>query len=554
MKKIVIIGGVAGGASAAVRLRRLDEQAEIVMFEKDAYISYANCGLPYYIGGSIQERSKLLVQTPEMMKSRFNIDVRVNSEVIKVDPERKIVLVRRNGKEEYEESFDYLILAPGARPIRPKIEGIDHPRIVSLRNIPDTDRLKQIVDQDGIRNVTVVGGGFIGVEMAEVLTERGLSVTLVEAAPHILSPFDADMVTIAEEEMQKHGVRLILGDSVTAFTEAGEGLRVQLKSGGSQEADLVILAIGVTPETGFLRESGIKLGPRGHILVNEHLQTNCKDIYAVGDAIEVTDFVSGRQTTIPLAGPANKQGRIAADHICGLPSTYKGSQGTSILKIFGLTAAGTGNNERILKMNGVPFQTAVVHPNSHAGYYPGASSITLKLLFNAEGKILGAQAYGREGVDKRIDVIATVMRLKGSVYDLTELELSYAPPYSSAKDPVNMLGYVAENALSGLSPIVSLEDVHLRDTEAMVLLDVRSRTEFDAGHIPGAVYIPVDELRGRLNELNPAKPLMVYCQVGYRGNVATRILRQHGYNAANLTGGYKSFEIASFRPSARSKK
>lgn len=551
MSKIVIVGGVAGGASAAVRLRRLDERAEIIMIERDAYISYANCGLPYYIGGSIQERSKLLVQTPEMMKQRFSIDVRVNSEVMKVDSEKKTVIVRR-GEELYEESYDYLILSPGAKPIRPPIEGIQHGKILSLRNIPDTDRLKQLVDTDVVRNVTVVGGGFIGVEMAEVLTERGLNVTLVEAAPHILPPFDGDMVTIAEAEMQQHGVRLILNDSVAAFREAeANSLSVMLKSGSSHQADLVVLAIGVTPETGFLRDSGIELGPKGHIVVNEHLQTNLEGVYAVGDAIEVKDFVSGRAAAIPLAGPANKQGRIAADHICGLPSSYKGSQGTSILKIFDLTAAGTGNNERILKMNGVDYQSVVVHPNSHAGYYPGASTITLKLLFDRSGVILGAQAFGREGVDKRIDVIATVMRLKGTVYDLTELELSYAPPYSSAKDPVNMAGFVAENALRGLSPILSLEDIRLRDTDTTVLLDVRSLKEFDNGHIPGAVHIPVDELRSRLEELDRTKKLMVYCQVGYRGNVATRILLQNGFDAANVTGGYKSYEIASFRPDAK---
>lgn len=549
--KVVIIGGVAGGASAATRLRRLDEEADIVILEKDSYISYANCGLPYYIGGTIQERSKLLLQTPEMMNRRFNIDVRINNEAVGVDPVRKVVHVRRNGSDEtYEESYDYLILSPGAKPVKPPIEGINDPRILTLRNVPDTDRLKQMVDELGDkRDVTVVGGGFIGIEMVEALTERGMNVTLVEGAPHILAPFDSDMVKIAERAMQQHGVRLLLGDSVASFRETeSKRLEVVLQSGSSHQADLIVLAIGVAPATQFIRDAGIELGPKGHIIVNEQLQTSDEHIYAVGDAIEVVDFISGRKTAVPLAGPANRQGRLVANHICGWPASYTGSQGTSIIKIFDLTVAGTGNNERTLKAHGVKYHVAVVHPNSHAGYYPGATSLTLKLLFDDSGTILGAQAIGKEGADKRIDVIATVIRLKGNVSDLVDLELSYAPPYNSAKDPVHMIGFVAENALRGLSPLTSLEEIQNRDVADTILLDVRSLKEFQAGHIPGAMHIPVDELRERLHELDRSKAVMVYCQVGYRGYTASRILLQKGYHAMNLTGGYKSYEANLFRP------
>lgn len=549
-KKVIIIGGVAGGASAATRLRRLDEEAQIIILEKDAYISYANCGLPYYIGNTIQERSKLLVQTPEMMRMRFNIDVRVNNEAIRIDPTRKVVTIQRDNAETYEESYDYLILSPGASPVRPPIDGIDHPYVRTLRNIPDTDSLKQLVDDLGSkRDVTVVGGGFIGIEMAEVLTERGLHVTLVEAASHLLKQFDSEMVKIVEQEMQERGVRLLLGESVSAFKETDkESLEVVLKSGTSYNADLVVLAIGVAPATEFLTTSGLTIGSQGHIVVNEHLQTNFDSIYAVGDAIEVVDFVSGRKTAIPLAGPANKQGRIVADHISGIQASYKGSQGTSILKVFGLTAASTGINERTLKLNETPYKSAIVHPNSHAGYYPGSTPLTLKLLFDESGIILGAQAIGKEGVDKRIDVIATVMRLGGRISDLVELELSYAPPYSSAKDPINMVGFVAENAINNLSPLITVKEIRSRNLESTMLLDVRSKEEFNNGHIPGAVHIPVDELRARLNELDVTKKLLVYCQVGYRGYTATRILLQNGYHATNLTGGFKSYEIDSFKP------
>ena len=539
-KKIVIVGGVAGGASVAARLRRLDEQAEIILLERDEYISFANCGLPYYIGETIKNRDKLLVQTPEAMRARFEIDVRVYSEVTGIFPDRKTITVNSKDRGQYEETYDYLVLSPGAKPIRPNIPGINSGRILTLRNIPDTDRIKAFVDQDNTRRAVVIGGGFIGVEMAENLKERGLEVSLVEATPHILPPFDGDMAVLVERELKDSGVQLFLGDGVTGFEEKSDEITVTLQSGKIVTTDLVILAIGVAPETSFLSGSGIALGSRGHILVNEQLETSQKDIYAVGDAIEVVDFVSGQGTAIPLAGPANKQGRIAADNIAGLASCFKGSQGTSILKVFSLTAAATGNNERTLKRLGTPYHVAIVHPNSHATYYPGAVPLTIKLLFNDEGQIFGAQAIGLDGIDKRIDVIATVMRLKGTVEDLTELELAYAPPYSSAKDPVNMVGFVAQNILSGLCSVFTYEQLAAFDVEKSILLDVRTEIEFANGHLPQAINIPVDELRQRLSELDKNKLILAYCQVGLRGYIASRILSQHGFCVKNMTGGYKS--------------
>jgi NADPH-dependent 2,4-dienoyl-CoA reductase/sulfur reductase-like enzyme/peroxiredoxin family protein/TusA-related sulfurtransferase/rhodanese-related sulfurtransferase len=539
-KKVLIVGGVAGGASAAARLRRLDENAEIVMFERDEYISFANCGLPYYIGESIKERSKLLVQTPEAMKARFDIDVRINSEVIKVDSTRKKVTVNSKKKGIYEEDYDYLILSPGAKALRPNIPGIESNRIFTLRNIPDTDKIKAYVDQKGITSAIVIGGGFVGVEMAENLRERGLSISLVEAAPHILAPFDEDMVVIAEQELAENGVNLILGDGVKAFRDIDHRVEVTLNSDNILIADLVILAIGVSPDTSFLKDSGIEFGPRGHILVNDRMQTNIKSIYAVGDAIEVVDFVTKQKTAIPLAGPANKQGRIAADNVAGLTSSFKGSQGTSIIKVFGLTAASTGANERTLKRANQNYRSITIHPISHASYYPGAVPMTLKLLFNDEGKVLGAQGVGYAGVDKRIDVIATVIRLGGSVEDLAELELSYAPPFSSAKDPVNMAGFVASNVLEGRSHIVTWSEVKAMNSEDYILVDVRSEEEYNIGHVEGAINIPVDSLRDRMSELDRSKTIVEYCQVGLRGYIADRILSQNGYRVINVTGGYKT--------------
>ncbi|CAM4411003.1 FAD-dependent oxidoreductase [Paenibacillus phoenicis] len=547
-KKVIIVGGVAGGASAAARLRRLDEEAHIIMFERDPYISFANCGLPYYIGDSIKERSKLLVQTPEAMQRRFNIDVRTESEVIGIDPATKTVLVRSKERGEYRESYDALILSPGAKPIRPNLPGINSSRIHTLRNIPDTDRLKQRVVDEHAGSAIVIGGGFIGVEMAENLREIGLEVTLIEGGPQILAPFDPEMAGVLAKELENHGVKLRLSQTVTSFTEQGNRITVHTSDGRESTADFVVLAIGVKPDTAFLKDTGIELGPRGHILVNDKLETSIPDIYAVGDAVEVVDFVNGSKTAIPLAGPANKQGRIAADNVCGLGTTYKGSQGTSIIKVFGLTGAATGNNEKTLQRMGIPYHVTVVHPNSHASYYPGATPLSIKLLFQPDGTVLGAQAVGYDGVDKRIDDIATVIRFRGTVADLAELELAYAPPYSSAKDPVNMAAYTAENILSERVRVFVPQDLATRDEQTTMLVDVRSELEHANGHIPGSLLIPVDELRDRLNELDPNKEIWVYCQVGLRGYTASRILQQKGYKVRNLTGGYKLYQMANYQP------
>ncbi len=540
-KKVLIVGGVAGGASAAARLRRLDEDAQIIMFERDAHISFANCGLPYYIGGSIEDRSKLLVQTPEAMYARYNIDVRTHSEVISIDPTNKTVQVQSKDRGIYDESYDYVILSPGAKPIRPALPGITSDKIHVLRNIADTDRIKQHVSKAGIRSAVVIGGGFIGVEMAENLHELGLNITLVEAGAQILAPFDAEMAGMLSKELASKGVKLILGDSVQSFLDNEMHIDVNLSSGAVVQTDIVILAIGVSPDTAFLRSSGLELGPRGHIIVNDQLETNLGQVYAVGDAIEVVDYVNGQKTAIPLAGPANKQGRIAADNICGLKTSYKGTQGTSIIKVFGITAAATGNNEKSLQRLNIPYHAIYVHPGSHAGYYPGAVSMSIKLLFHEDGTILGAQIVGVDGVDKRIDDIATVIHFKGTVTDLTELELAYAPPYSSAKDPVNMAGYTAENVLLGRVDVIAPPDLLSRDQSTTQLLDVRSETEHNNGHIPGSMLIPVDELRGRLDELDPSQEVWVYCQVGLRGYTASQILRQKGFKVRNLTGGYKTY-------------
>lgn len=550
-KKVLIVGGVAGGASTAARLRRLDENAEIIIFERDEYISFANCGLPYYIGETIKEREKLLVQTPESMKNRFNIDVRINSEVIDIDADKKMVKVQSKSKGIYEENYDYLVLSPGAKAIRPDIEGINSDKIFTLRNIPDTDSIKALVDKKAAQTAAaavVIGGGYVGVEMAENLKHRGLNVTLVEAAPHILAPFDTDIIVSAEKELEDNDIHLVLNDGVKSFKDIEEKVEVILNSNKKLTVDFAVLAIGVTPDTGFIKGSGISLGTRGHIIVNDRMQTNIENIYAVGDAIEVIDFVNKQNTAVPLAGPANKQGRIAANNIAGLNSTYKGTQGTSVIKVFELTAACTGNNERTLKRLNIPYKVIHVHPVSHASYYPDAHPLTLKLIFNEEGKIFGAQAIGYEGVDKRIDVIATVIRLGGTVSDLTELELCYAPPFSSAKDPVNMAGFVAENVISKKMDVITPEEFTNVIDENAALLDVRSELEYNNGHIEGALNIPVDDLRKRLNELDKNKEIVEYCQVGLRGYIASRILSQNGFKVKNVTGGYKSLSMLKFKP------
>lgn len=541
-KKVIIVGGVAGGASAATRLRRLDEHAEIILFERGEFVSFANCGLPYYIGDVITERDKLLVQTPEALYRRFGIDVRTFSEVVSVQTADKTVTIRSKDRGTYTENYDALILSPGAKPMQPPIPGLDTAKhVYTLRNIPDMDNIKARVSNGRVRHAAVIGGGFIGVEMAENLRELGLDVTLIEAMPQIMAPLDQEMAYILEQEMRKHGVALKLGKPVTAFRNEDNQVTVQLGEEEAVTADLVILAIGVQPDTGFLRDSGIALGPRGHILVDEHLRTNAQDVYAVGDAVETTDYVTGSPAAIPLAGPANKQGRIAANQIAGMRGVYKGTQGTSIIKVFDLVGAATGLNERRLKQSGIEYRTVTVHPGSHAGYYPGATQMTLKLLFGLDGRVLGAQAVGADGVDKRIDVIATVIRLRGSVSDLTELELAYAPPFSSAKDPVNMAGYLAENVLGGLTEVISTELLDQLDPEQVMLVDVRNPSECSGGMIPGAVNIPLDDIRDRLDEFDPEKEIWVYCQVGLRGYLASRILAQRGFKVKNLTGGWRSY-------------
>lgn len=547
-KKIVIVGGVAGGASAAARLRRLDESAHIILVERGSYISYANCGLPYYIGGVITDRSRLMVQTPEAMRQRFNLDIRTDSEVISIDSDRKIVHIHSKERGSYEESYDQVILSPGARPLKPQLPGIDSPRIHTLRSIPDTDRIRQMITEEGISSAIVIGGGFIGVEMAENLREAGLAVKLVEGGSQLLSPLDSEMAGILAKKMEQRGVELLMSRKVQSFRDAVDGIEVHMADGSFVQGDMVLLAIGVTPDTDFLRESRIQLGPRGHILVNERLETSLEDVYAVGDAVAVKDYVNGAITAVPLAGPANKQGRIAADNICGLNRAYAGSQGTSILKVFDMTAASTGNNEKTLIREGIPYHVIYVHPSSHATYYPGAKPMTIKLLFNDEGIILGAQAVGYDGVDKRMDALATVIRMRGTVTDLTELELAYAPPYSSAKDPVNMAGYTADNVLMGLVDVFVPQELQGRDPEYTILVDVRTALEHNNGHIPGSILIPVDELRERLQELDREKEIWVYCQVGLRGYTASRILRQLGYKVRNLTGGYKSYQMFMYQP------
>lgn len=547
-KKVLIIGGVAGGATAATRLRRLDEEAEIIMFERGEYVSYANCGLPYYIGGHIKERDKLLINTADDIANKYNIDIRVFSEVTAINTIEKKVTVKKSDGDVYEESYDYIILSPGAKPIKPNIPGINSDKIFSLRTVPDTDKIKEYVDNKNPKSAIVIGGGFIGVEVAENLIERKLDVTLVEAVPHILAPFDSDTVVIAEKEMEQNGVKLILGDGVKSFEEQEDSIEVTLNSGKKLSADMVLLSIGVSPDTGFLKDSDINLGPKGHIVVNDKMETNIEGIYAVGDAIEIVDYITKKVSAIPLAGPANKQGRIAADNITGIPTKYKGTQGTSILKIFDLVAGSTGANEKTLQRNNIEYKTVTIHPNSHGEYYPGALPITIKLIFNDEGKVLGAQVLGYEGVDKRVDVIASVIGMNGTITDLTELELAYAPPYSSAKDPVNMAGYIAENVLKDMAELINVEDLDKLDKDNTVLLDISTPTEYDTGHIEGAISIPLEELRDRAGELDKEKEIITYCHVGQRGYIAGRILKQKGFKVKSLSGGYKSYIQQSFKP------
>lgn len=549
-KKVLIVGGVAGGASTAARLRRLDESAEIIMFERDEHISFANCGLPYYLGGVIKERNSLFVGSPQKMKNEFNIDVRIFSEVTQVDPASKTITVKSRDRGVYQESYDCLVLSPGAKPLRPPIPGLDHPKILTLRNVADTDALKKSLDQSETRRVVVIGGGFIGVEMAENLRHKGLAVTLVEAVEHILAPFDPDMAVFLEKEMEDHGVRLILGDGVKAFHELeNHALRVELASGLEVETDLVVLAIGVAPDTAFLKDSGLELGPRGHLVVNKHLQTSDPSVYAVGDAVEISDFILGHKTAIPLAGPANLQGRIAADNLAGLETTYQGAIGSSIIKIFALTAAATGHNERSLKRLGhTNYKVAYAHPADHATYYPGATNLALKLIYDQDGRILGAQGLGHQGVDKRIDVLATAIKLGGRVSDLVDLELCYAPPYSSAKDPVNVVAYVAENTLANIFTPITYQEFQALDRSNLTLLDVRFEPEYNLGHLPGAINIPLEQIRERFSELDREKTIVIYCKIGRRSYMAARILSHHGFKTLSIHGGYATIGLQNFKP------
>ena len=543
--KIIIVGGVAGGASAAARARRLCESAEIILIERGPDVSFANCGLPYFIGGKITERDKLLVVTSERLQQRMQLDVRIRSSVESIDRAAKTVRIRNLASgEEYEESYDKIILSPGAAPLRPPIPGIDLPGIFTLRNLQDMDRIKGQVEQ-GVKRAVVVGAGFIGLELVENLIALGVQTTLVELQDQVLPPLDKEMTAPLAEALAKQGVDLRLGDSAEAFEESAEGIDVRLKSGDRIPAQLVALGIGVRPENKLAVDAGLETGPRGGIRVDDRMQTADPDIYAVGDAIEVTDFVLNTATQVPLAGPANRQGRIAADNVCGRDSRYRGTQGTAILGLFGNTAAMTGASEKVLRRSEHPYRAIYVHPADHASYYPGSEQMSLKLLFDPQsGAILGAQGVGGPGVDKRIDVIAVAIQAEMTVYDLEELELAYAPQFGSAKDPVNMAGFVAAGLLRGDHPQMDIGSyLALSPKERPLLLDVRTEAEFNAGHIPGAINIPLDSLRDRLAEVPLTESVAAYCQVGQRGYFATRILLQHGRRAMNISGGYKTYKM-----------
>ncbi|MDR7857694.1 FAD-dependent oxidoreductase [Tissierella sp.] len=546
-KKIAIIGGVAGGASALARLRRLDEDAEIVLFERGEYVSFANCGLPYYIGGTIENRDSLLVQTPEGIMERFNVDVRIKSEVTKIIKEDKKVLVKNlQNNETYEETYDYLILSPGSTPLKPPIPGIESPNIFSLWNIPDTDTIKSYIDEKKPKTAIVVGGGFIGLEMAENLHELGLKVSIVEMLDQVMAPIDYEMAQIVHEHLKLKGVDLRLKDGVSKFEYKDGVTTITLQSGATVEGDMIILSIGIRPNGELAKEAGLEVNQRGGVVVDRYLRTDDDFIYAIGDVIEVKDYVNKNQTMIPLAGPANKQGRIVANNILGEKNEYKGTQGTSIAKVFDIAVASTGTNEKTLNRLGKEYKKdyliSVIHANSNAGYYPGALPMTIKLIFDLEGKVLGSQIVGYEGVDKRIDVIATAIRFGGSVADLAELELAYAPPYSSAKDPVNMIGFVAENQLKKKVDVILWRELQDLDMEDNIILDVREEEELQIGCIEGAINIPLGQLRERLGELDKSKSYVLYCAVGLRGYIATRILSQNGFQAKNLAGGFTTYK------------
>ncbi len=539
-KKLLVVGGVAGGASSAARARRLDENAEIILFERGPDISFANCGLPYHIGGTIADREKLLVTTPEIMQRKYNFDVRTQTEVMSIDREKKTVVAKNlQTGEEYTESYDALVLSPGAAPMRPPIPGIDNPYVLTLRNLQDMD---QIIERlDGKKSAAVIGGGFIGLEVAEALRELGISTTLIELAPQVMGPADPEMATPLHQEIRLFGVDLRLETSVTEFQESDDGVTLILSDGKSLTVDTTILAIGVKPENTLAVEAGLEIGSTGGIKTDAHMKTSDDSIYAVGDAVEITDYVTRQPALIPLAGPANRQGRIAADNIFGRDSIYKDTQGTSICKVFNMAIGMTGLSEKMAKRTNTPYEKIYVHPASHASYYPGSHPISFKLLFDPEsGKVLGAQAVGADGVDKRIDVIAVAIRAGLTVEDLSEMELSYAPPFGSAKDVINYAGFVAGNVLSGDAKIYHVEEA-LKPRDDQKLIDVRNEEEIESGTIPGAKNIPLPKLRDQLDQLSKEKEYLIFCQVGLRGYLACRILNQNGFKCRNLVGGYKTY-------------
>lgn len=543
--KVVIVGGVAGGATAAARIRRLDEQAEIIVFERSGYISYANCGLPYYIGDTITDPEALTLQTPESFFSRFQITMKVRHEVTAIHAERNVVSVKNlETGAEFEERYDKLLLSPGAKPSLPLVPGTDIDRLFTLRTVEDTFRIKNYINKKNPRSVILAGGGFISLELAENLRHLGMDVTIIQRPKQLMNPFDEDMASFIHSEMRSHGIRLLLGHTVEGFEETENGVRVLLKEEAPLSADMAVLAIGVSPDTRLAEMAGLKLGIKNSIIVNERMETSVPNIFAVGDAVQVKHFVSGEDSLISLAGPANKQGRIAADNICGKDSRYSGSQGSSIIKVFNMTAAVTGLNEKSAKKAGLSVDKVILSPMSHAGYYPGGKVMTMKVVFEKETyRLLGAQIVGYEGVDKRIDVLSTAIRAGMKATDLNELDLAYAPPYSSAKDPVNMAGFMIENIASGQLKQFHLEDINDLPLDGSVtLLDARTEGEFSRGHVTGFINIPVDQLRENLNKLPKDKPVYVMCQSGLRSYIACCILKGEGYDAYNFSGGYRFYD------------
>ena len=543
--KVVIVGGVAGGATAAARIRRLDEQAEIVVFERSGYISYANCGLPYYIGGVITDPEELTLQTPESFFSRFRVNMKIRHDVTAIHPDRKTVsVIDLETGVKFEESYDKLLLSPGAKPTQPRLPGVGIGKLFTLRTVEDSFRIKDYINKNNPKSAVLAGGGFISLELAENLRELGMEVTIVQRPKQLMNPFDPDMAAFIHGEVRKHGVKLALGHTVEGFEEKDGGVDVLLKDEAPLHADMVVLAIGVSPDTGLAKDAGLELGIRGSIVVNDRMETSVPDIYAVGDAVQVKHFVTGQDALIALAGPANKQGRIAADNICGGNSRYSGSQGSSVVKVFDITAAATGVNETNARKAGLDVEAVVLSPMSHAGYYPGGKVMTMKVVFEKETfRLLGAQIVGYEGIDKRIDVLATAIRAGLKATELKELELAYAPPYSSAKDPVNMAGFMIENIANGV-----LKQWHLADLDGLprdgsvTLLDTRTAEEFARGHIDGFTNIPVDELRERLDELDKGKPVYVICQSGLRSYIACRILTGNGFECHNFSGGFRFYD------------